>query len=239
MRPSDGAAGRENEGPVASGRHTATPVGPVFFISPASLSGVRGRRLLDGSASGDLAARLTRGESVPLGEVYASISSLYFRGKLAYARRFAYRPPTLVVLVITPDRGLRAADDTIQLGDLRRMSLTAIDEREPTYRSALTDSARELASGLPGEAPVVLLGSLATRKYLTPLLEVFGERLQVPRDFIGLGDMSRGGLLLASVAAGRELEYVSAAIAADRLTGRGSVTRPTRRPRRSRAEPLG
>jgi hypothetical protein len=178
---------------------------------------------------------MSRGEAVPIGEVYTSISSLYFRGKLAYARRFARQPLSTGVLVITPDRGLRAADAPIHLDDLRAMATIAIDEREPTYRSALTKSARDLTDRLPDGVGVVLLGSLATRKYLTPLVEVFGERLQVPRDFIGMGDMSRGGLLLEAVSADCELHYVSASVAVDRIdrpaSERRTATRRKRRPR--------
>ena len=40
----------------------------------------------------ELARRLARGHGPPLGEVFAFLSGLYFRGKLAYARAFA-RPP--------------------------------------------------------------------------------------------------------------------------------------------------
>ena len=42
----------------------------------------------------------------------------------------------------------------------------------------------------------VLLGSVATGKYLDVLLDVVGERLLFPTDFVGRGDMSRGALLL-------------------------------------------
>ena len=42
----------------------------------------------------------------------------------------------------------------------------------------------------------VLLGSVATDKYVGPLLDVFGDRLYFPATFAGRGDMSRGGLLL-------------------------------------------
>jgi hypothetical protein len=209
--------------PVASARHSSMPAGSVFLLSPASLSGVRGRRLLEGGGNAVLAERLRGGEPVSLGEVYASISSLYFRGKLAYARRFACEISSggvsLGVHVITPDRGLRAADAPIGLDDLRRMAATAIDERESAYMSPLKASAKELVSRLPAGRSVVLLGSLATRKYLTPLLEVFADRLHVPRAFIGLGDMSRGGLMLESVRQGRELEYVAASVAWERLRG--------------------
>jgi hypothetical protein len=53
----------------------------------------------------------------------------------------------------------------------------------------------------------VLLGSVATGKYTEPLLEVFGERLLIPKDFVGLGDMSRGSLLLRAVREDEELTY--------------------------------
>jgi hypothetical protein len=170
-----------------------------------------------------VAERIARGEGVPLGDVYASISSLYFRGKLAYARRFARRPHSVGVRVITPDRGLCTAEDPVYIDDLRRMASTAIDERERAYRVALCASARQLMSELPPNVEVVLLGSVATRKYLEPLGEVLGDRLRVPREFIGLGDMSRGGLLLRAVASGRQLDYVLASAAATRPP-RGSQT---------------
>ncbi|MGE0159727.1 MAG: hypothetical protein AB7T31_09980 [Gemmatimonadales bacterium] len=193
---------------VAAARHPLTGVAPVFLLSPASLSGVRGRRLLAGAGSAVVSMRIAAGERAPIGEVYASISSLYFRGKLAYARRYGRQPHSTGVRVITPDRGLCAADETVDLADLRRMARTAIDEREPAYRDALVASAEELHRTLPESALVVLLGSLATKKYLDPLSTVLGERLCVPRAFIGLGDMSRGGLLLRAASEGPELEYV-------------------------------
>ena len=59
----------------------------------------------------------------------------------------------------------------------------------------------------------VLLGSIATNKYVDPLTQVFGERLLFPKDFIGRGDMSRGGLMLRHAAAGQELEYIPVATA--------------------------
>jgi hypothetical protein len=55
---------------------------------------------------------------------------------------------------------------------------------------------------------VVLLGSIASAKYVDLLLPVFGDRLMFPIHFVGRGDMSRGGLLLRCVTAGLELEYV-------------------------------
>ena len=46
------------------------------------------------------------------------------------------------------------------------------------------------------------------RAAVEALLSVFGERLTFPLDFVGRGDMSRGGLLLRCVRAERELTYV-------------------------------
>ena len=54
----------------------------------------------------------------------------------------------------------------------------------------------------------MLLGSVASGKYVDLLLPIFGERLMFPPDFVGRGDMSRGGLMLRCVDAGFELPYV-------------------------------
>ena len=54
---------------------------------------------------------------------------------------------------------------------------------------------------------MVLLGSIATKKYSEVLLAVFGESLRFPPLFVGRGDMSRGGLLLRAARAGVELDY--------------------------------
>src|SRR5258705_137811 len=61
--------------------------------------------------------------------------------------------------------------------------------------------------GGPPPEHVVLLGSIATGKYVDCLLEVFGPRLVFPAAFVGRGDMSRGGLLLRAARSGKELAY--------------------------------
>ena len=53
----------------------------------------------------------------------------------------------------------------------------------------------------------MLLGSIATVKYLEPLVRTLGTRLLYPVAFAGRGDMSRGGLLLRAARSGVELEY--------------------------------
>jgi hypothetical protein len=55
---------------------------------------------------------------------------------------------------------------------------------------------------------VVLLGSVASPKYVELLTATLGERVSFPGDFVGRGDMSRGGLMLRCVDEGRELAYV-------------------------------
>jgi hypothetical protein len=156
-------------------------------------------------------ARQLRREGLPLGVVFSFVSGLYFRGKLAYAEAFAAPPPRIPgALVITQNRGLLPPDTVVTLEDLRQMASTPIDSRDPRYRDPLARDARLLAAALPRDCAIVLLGSVATAKYLEPLLEAFGRRLLFPMEFVGRGDMSRGGLMLRCARAGSELTYVPA-----------------------------
>ena len=70
---------------------------------------------------------------------------------------------------------------------------------------------QRLAKKLPLDSQIVLLGSIATAKYVDILLEHFGQRLCFPADFVGRGDMSRGGLLLRCAVDRCELSYISVA----------------------------
>ena len=135
------------------------------------------------------------------------MSSLYFRGKLAYARAFA-RPPggQAGIHVITPCDGLRAPESLLSPRDLRRYAGVDVDADEGRYRRPLLRHLRELASEW-AEAEVVLLGSIASAKYVDVLTSVLGSRISFPSDFVGRGDMSRGGLMLRCVQEGRELAY--------------------------------
>jgi hypothetical protein len=159
-------------------------------------------------ASFTLAQRLRSREGAPLGEVFSFLSGLYFRGKLAYARQFA-RPPAGAagVLVITSNAGLVPADAFVRLAHLRRFAQVAIGIAEPRYRRPLVRASRSLAGLTAEDCEVVLLGSIASGKYVDILGKVFGERLVFPADFVGRGDMSRGGLMLRRVREGLELDY--------------------------------
>jgi hypothetical protein len=185
----------------------------IFLLSPANCSGPRAQMLLSDRASFDLAKRLRGPQGVALGEAFAFISGLYFKGKLAYALEFARPPePDLPLtasgaLVITPNAGLRAAETAVTVDALRKFATVDIAANDPRYRKPLVSSARALAEEIGADTEVVLLGSVASAKYVDVLIDVFGDRLLFPTDFVGRGDMSRGGLMLRCVRAGEELAY--------------------------------
>ena len=118
---------------------------------------------------------------------------------------------------------------------LREFARVDVDADDQRYRSPLDRDLAQLATGMPGDVTVVLLGSIATGKYVDPLMATFGARLHYPASFPGRGDMSRGGLLLRSVAANQELDYVSLAAGAPRHGARPPKLPPLERlaPQRS------
>jgi hypothetical protein len=184
----------------------------VFLLSPAYAGGERARMIMNERAQFELARRLRSERRPTLGEVFAFLSGLYFRGKLAYANAFA--PPRgrkSAVLVITPTRGLVPAAAPIGLADLQEFAEVDIDAEDPRYRKPLERDVKTLAKNLPPHGEVVLLGSVATGKYVDVLLEHFGTRLCFPADFVGRGDMSRGGLLLRCAVDRSELNYIPVA----------------------------
>jgi len=185
----------------------------IFLLSPANCAGRRAELLRSPRAGFDLARRLHSQRGAPLGEVFSFVSGLYFRGKLAYARRFARAPdpadPVAAggVLVITPNAGLRAVETRVTIASFRRFAEVEIDLANAAYRRPLERGARALAAAIGEDCDVVLLGSIASGKYVDLLLPIFGPRLLFPPHFVGRGDMSRGGLMLRCVTAGLELEY--------------------------------
>jgi hypothetical protein len=179
----------------------------VFLLSPANSSGERMQMLLRPAAQFDLAQRLRAGQAT-LGEAFEFTSGLYFRGKLLYARTFARAPEGVPgVLVIAPGAGLVPAEAPVDSAQLVRLGKVPVDAADHRFRVPLEDAARLVLRALPAQAEIVLLGSIASAKYVDPLLGIFGERLLFPPSFVGRGDMSRGGLLLRSARAGTELEY--------------------------------
>jgi hypothetical protein len=178
----------------------------VFLLSPARCSGLRAASLVH--APSELGAALRGEQGAALGDVFAFLSSLYFRGKLTYAARFASPLPAVPgALVITPGHGLCRASTPLRAADLAAIGRIEVDANNPEFFAPLLRDAEILAASAPTNCEVVLLGSIATPKYVAPLLGVFGERLLFPREFVGRGDMSRGGLLLRAAREGRELVY--------------------------------
>jgi hypothetical protein len=179
----------------------------IFLLSPALCSGRRATFIRRPDATFDAAARLRAG-TLTLGDAFAFLSGLYFRGKLAYARAFARPwPDGPALLVITPTRGLRSPEMLIDDAVLEEFAAVDIAADDPRYARPLARDLEVLATAAPPESRVVLLGSIATPKYLAPLTNALGARLHFPVDFVGRGDMSRGGLLLRHAASGEEMEY--------------------------------
>ncbi|HEY6320729.1 MAG TPA: hypothetical protein VJA16_04120 [Thermoanaerobaculia bacterium] len=218
----------------------------VFLLSPAIATGRRALQLAAPRAGFAAAGRLRSPEGLPIGEAFCFMSALYFRGKLAYARRFAsswaehraeppvrpeqpeqpecggresrvnlqLAPAAGSILIIAPGFGLVTPEWPLTAERLRRLARTPVDPARRGYSAPLRRHARELALRLPAAARIVLLGSIATGKYLDLLLPILGERLLFPRAFTGTGDMRRGAIMLRAAASGEELEYAAAARAA-------------------------
>jgi len=210
------------------------PLSRVFLLSPANTSAIRGQLLLNRTSEFELAQRIRR-QGATLGELFSFISSLYFRGKLAYAEAFSRSAAGVPsTLVMTASRGLLPPETVITLDDLAEMSAVPIDPGDARYREPLCRDARALALRLPVGSQIVLLGSIASGKYVDPLLESFGANLLFPQQFVGRGDMSRGGLMLRCVEAGLELDYVSVDSAVRRAGSRPPKLSPARRRVRNR-----
>jgi hypothetical protein len=154
-------------------------------------------------AETDLARRLRDG-TLELGTAFAFFSGLYFRGKLGDARHFGSEDDSFI---ITPTRGLLQPSVTINPDVIREFASLDVAAGDHRYRKPLERDVRKLAKRLPKNARVVLLGSVDSGKYVDVLQPLLGERLCYPSEFIGRGDMSRGGLLLRCVHVNEELEY--------------------------------
>jgi hypothetical protein len=185
----------------------------IFLLSPANCNGTRARQVLSERAVFPLALELRSRRGAMLGDVFAFVSGLYFRGKLTYAMRFA-SPPELDnpiigcgVHIITPNAGLRSPDTCVTSRALQAFATGDVHQANNRYRRPLERDARALLREIGPECDVVLLGSVASPKYVDVLTAIFGERLRFPIDFVGRGDMSRGGLLLRKAREGVELPY--------------------------------
>jgi len=195
--------------PAARSRYCKRVAPTVFLLSPARCDGRRAKALLNPAAEFPLAVTLRQPDGAALGEIFSFLSGLYFRGKLTYAAAFASaseigRP----VRIITTDRGLLFPESRVRAADLEDFACVDLSEAGEEFMRPLVRDADRLRRDAPPDTRVVLLGSIATNKYVGPLLEIFGDNLVFPAEFVGRGDMSRGGLLLRCARDGRQLEYV-------------------------------
>jgi hypothetical protein len=188
----------------------------LFLLSPATLNGLRAKQLMSPRAKFELAARYRTPDGVEIGDAFAFMSALYFRGKIAYARRFAVPSPLIGgdgIFIITSGYGLVPPDWRITEERMKRMRRIDIDVDARSYVKPLRDHAQLIARALEEEgdaaAEVVLLGSVATGKYVDVLWPILGQRLRFPSAFAGLGDMARGGLMLRAARLGTELTYTT------------------------------
>lgn len=172
----------------------------MFLLSPAYCGGRRATLLLNPKSQA-ITVQEFRSGTMTLGRAFAFMSGLYFRGKLSYAERFGE------ALVITPTRGLQPTSLPFTESLLREFAVGDVSLDNDEYRSALERDVTALARRLGRGSQVVLLGSVASGKYVDVLLPILGKRLRYPTAFVGRGDMSRGGLMLRSAASGIELDY--------------------------------
>lgn len=184
----------------------------LFLLSPATLNGLRSKQLTSPRAKFALAQQYRTEDGVPIADAFAFMSALYFRGKIAYARRFAVPSPIIGgdgVFIITSGYGLVPPDWRITEERMKRMRRIDIDADARNYTKPLREHAILVARALSDADEVVLLGSVATGKYVDVLWPILGTRLRFPRAFAGLGDMARGGLMLRAARTGQELEYTT------------------------------
>src|SRR5260221_1049567 len=183
----------------------------VLLLSPARLSGRRGQMILTPSAQFELERQLRSAHGAELGDVFSFVSGLYFRGKMTYARAFGHTDNGLPsALVMTAGGGICPLAERITLERLRGWAAVAIHEHNPHFTAPLFRQTSALLQAHDAATRFILLGSVASHKYVDPLLEIFGERLLFPADFLGRGDMSRGSLLLEAARAERALAYAPA-----------------------------
>src|SRR6266542_1387715 len=186
----------------------------IFLLSPAYAGGERARMILSDGAQFELARKLRGKSGAPIADVFTFLRGLYFRGKIAYATTFA-RPARGMagVFVITPTRGLVDARTRIHLDDLREFATINIHETDSRYRAPIERDSRRLAKRLPPRSEIILLGSIATGKYVDVLLANFRGRLRFSAEFVGRGEM-----MLRCAVDRQELSYI--AVAGAILNGR-------------------
>src|SRR5438270_9768148 len=99
----------------------------IFLLSPAHCGGKRAELIYNDRARFELARKVRTPQGAMLGETFAFLSGLYFRGKLLYALHFA-KPPKEVLgtHIITTNRGLLPPQQYVTIDELRAMGVCSI-----------------------------------------------------------------------------------------------------------------
>ena len=148
----------------------------VFVLSPARSSGRRAQLLIRPEASFELARQVRIGDA-KLGDVFAFCSGLYFRGKLVYGQRFAPHQMKSQGSSYHTHPRIASAGNASRIGGLREFVSVAVAADERRFTRPLQRSAEMLAAA---SCEVILLGSIATGKYVDCLLPIFAQRLLFP-----------------------------------------------------------
>ena len=110
----------------------------IFLISPANLSGKRGKMVMNPQANFELARTLRGTSGAPLGAVFSFVSGLYFRGKMSYARAFGHAAANEASsFVMTAGGGLCRLDEPVTLSRLHGWRGVEVDERNPHFTAPL------------------------------------------------------------------------------------------------------
>jgi hypothetical protein len=111
-------------------------------------------------------------------------------------------------LVIVPGLGLLPPETVFSPEQLQATAQIEVDADNPAHHEALLEAAASVDRATCHQCSFVLLGSVASAKYTTALLKVLDQRLLFPAEFVGRGDLSRGGIMLRSAASRQELSYI-------------------------------
>ena len=183
----------------------------IFLLSPAHCGGNRARIVMSERATFSLAVRLRSEGGAPLGEVFSFHErpvlprQARVRARVCARRRNRGRPSASAgVFVITPTAGLRSVETAVTLEALRASRAST----SPPTIHAIAGRSGERARAGRRDRPGLRRRAARQHRVAEVCRRAAGDLrrpLLFPVDFVGRGDMSRGGLMLRSSASGEEL----------------------------------
>ena len=156
---------------------------------PTAAAGARQQVLSPQAAFAARRGSCARAQGAPLGDVFTFVSGLYFRGKLAYARRFASPPEPRIRRRL--GRARHHAERRAPQPETPVTRRRAARLRRRRRRSRPTRATGGRSSGararwlreIGADCEVVLLGSIASPKYVDVLLDDLRRAPAVPDRF--------------------------------------------------------